>query len=458
MSEKPAIVVSIDALRSFVRALKKRPDIQVDVATLGRKAPKAALKNAEDRLGGVLGGELLAFYAAMNGAELRWSFIEGPGGGRLVIPPLANALFESDEQHHMGFGTDMEALFLDGTGDTGAWVVRKAGSSEAGEIIFAAAAEGQAGIRLGGSLASYLSAAMDAGCVVNWPGCSGAEEGLYTASEDSLRKFKAAPVKPRAIRPGTRVQFRSFNSKPGRGEALEVFQIEDDLLPSYQAHVGVRFVKVRVDVGFTVWMPEKYMSAQKKEDAYETLRGNIEGDELEALLENIACAIGPSGSTNGGIGRDNACRGAGLLAPYAIGEAFERVFDLYDAAVASKLDLVTLVNIEARKKDVFLAAAFKPRWSYQREAPLIGLIGGLRLLMTQAALNVKTTRAALLTPGMIARLHAYESAGAAGAYTEIRILRNGLEDEPHPIPWGTHNQSIASTIGLAEGEQLFMGS
>lgn len=457
MTIKTPTLLAIDNLRAFVRALKKRPDIKVEVATLGRKAPKSLLNAAEGTLGPVLGGELLAFYAAMNGVDIRWHFIEGPGGGLMQIPPLTSKRgFAPEKIHHMGFGAQKEAMFLDGTGDGGAWIVRPAKSNASGEIIFAMAAEGDDGIPLGTSLSDYLNAAIESGAVVNWPRCTGAEGGLYGKSEQSLRKFKAPPVKPRAIAPGVRVHSRSFE-RHGRGEVLDLLQISDDLLPSYLSHVGVNFIKIKFDVGVTAWASEKYAKAQKHKDAYETLRGNLDDKDVEALVETVTCAVGPAGST-GELGRDNATRGAGLLGSYELEEAFERTLNLYDQALELGLDLNASRNVEARKKEVFATDDFVKRgWTCTLEDGLVGLFGGLSLLLTEAAHRRNTTGAKLLNPEIITRLMAYEIGSSRDIFLEILSLRNSLEEPARPVRWASQNQDIATRIGLADGEKLFMG-
>ena len=63
--------------RTFVRALKKRPDVTVDTAKLGRKIRKADVKAAQD-----LHPELGELYALMNGIHVEWRFI---------VPPAAAA-------------------------------------------------------------------------------------------------------------------------------------------------------------------------------------------------------------------------------------------------------------------------------------------------------------------------------------------------------------------------------
>jgi len=59
---------------------------------------------------------------------------------------------------------------------------------------------------------------------------------------------------------------------------------------------------------------------------------------------------------------------------------------------------------------------------------------------------------------MADRLRAYEDAGSADVYTEIRRLRRCLEEAPRPVDWATHNSSIAQKIGLGADERLFVGS
>ncbi len=457
MSNHPEMDDVVNAVRALVKALKKRQDIRVDVAKLGRKAPKGQLANAQDRLGGVLKGELLSFYERMNGAEVRWTFLEGDVGGHLLLRPLNQLSFEGEGEHFMGFGPDEEALFLDGTGDTGSWLVRPKGSNDSGEIVFAAAAEGADGIRLGDSFADYLSRAIEAGFVVNWPGCTGREGGLYGRSEQALRKFKAPPIKPKAIRAGVRVQFRSF-CFPGRGEVLETMQVAQDVMPSYMG-ANRRFARVALDIGVTAWMPEDKMKVAKKGDMYERLRGNVERGEqtLSAFLDDIVCAIGPTGSGYGGIGASNATRGAALLAPYPLDDAFRLVLDLHDIVVADGVDLDEVIRIEAtRKKDLF-ADVVKPGAPYQRSAALVGLLNGAELLARYAATTSARPYGELLHSDIRERLMAYGEGTPRATRRYIRTLCDNMESPPRTIGWATDNQNMAKMIGLAEGESLFVG-
>jgi hypothetical protein len=59
---------------------------------------------------------------------------------------------------------------------------------------------------------------------------------------------------------------------------------------------------------------------------------------------------------------------------------------------------------------------------------------------------------------MVDRLRAYEDAGSADAFIEIRNLRRCLEEAPRPVDWAMHNSSIAQKIGLGADERLFVGS
>ena len=153
------------------------------------------------------------------------------------------------------------------------------------------------------------------------------------------------------------------------------------------------------------------------------------------------------------------CGAPGCSGAYVLSEAFERTFGLYDAAVGLGLDLVGSIALDARKDDLFLASDFaRAGESYRREDPLIALIGGFRLLLTEAAVRANTSRAALLTPQMVDRLRAYGSDGSASVYAEIRNLRDCLDEAPRPVPWASHHSGIAKKIGLGVDELLFVGS
>jgi hypothetical protein len=185
-------------LRAFVAALKRRRDIRVEHATLGRKAGKAKL--AQLRAANIP-TELIELYAEIDGARVEWRFIEdGYGGGCLRIPPVTNwTRFTGDDNHYMNFGDGREALLLDEvTAEGGTWLVRdkaKGGTEDgrdAVSIIFASAAEGGDGITAAGSIAAYLRAAMAHGFVYYWPRCFKAHAYVsYADQEQALERYRA---------------------------------------------------------------------------------------------------------------------------------------------------------------------------------------------------------------------------------------------------------------------------
>jgi BRCT domain type II-containing protein len=114
-------------LRAFVQALKKRKDIQVTVAEIGRKAGKAKLGQLEYSK---IPEQLIELYAELDGVHVEWRFIEPSGGGCIRVPPVSQwTVFGDDDKHYMNFGDDREALLLDEiTPEGGTWVVRKVGA------------------------------------------------------------------------------------------------------------------------------------------------------------------------------------------------------------------------------------------------------------------------------------------------------------------------------------------
>src|SRR5262249_16616024 len=119
-----AVASAVAELQAFIETLKRRPDIRVTIASVGRRATRSDLALLPPPKG--IPEELIELYPAMNGLHVEWQFIEPPGGGCMRIPPLtAWTRFTGDDQTYMGFGDGYEALLLDEIrAEGGTWLVR----------------------------------------------------------------------------------------------------------------------------------------------------------------------------------------------------------------------------------------------------------------------------------------------------------------------------------------------
>src|SRR5690606_9825108 len=179
-------------LRTFVMALKKRKDLKVEIATLGRKAGKSKLAQlrairAPD--------ELVEFYAEMDGIHVQWRLPDDSGIGCIRIPAVSQwTRFTGDDNHYMNFGDDREALLLDEiTAEGNTWLVRSKESTDSeATIIFASAAEGSDGVVAASSIAEYLRKAMENGFGAYWPRCFRPLRNVsYADQERTIERFKA---------------------------------------------------------------------------------------------------------------------------------------------------------------------------------------------------------------------------------------------------------------------------
>lgn len=384
------IAGAVAELRAFVAALKKRPDIRVETAILGRRADKADLK----RLGAHpdIPPELVDFYAEMNGAHVAWSFIEPPGGGTLHIAPIgAWTRFTGDDEHCMDLGDAFEAMKLDTIQpEGGTWIVR---SKQTGQtrILFASAGCGSEGIVAADTLAGYLRAAIDRAFVHDWPRCFEPSPYVsYAEQEAAITRFRAPPRIPSPIHRGVRVHF-SYFSEGGRGEVLARHEAPESHLTRF---CGRALAHVRLDEGSTGWMPLKWLKAQKKPDAYERLRDPgvdllaAARDGLLPLLAELASAVGPLrhyATGNFGPYPSNARMAAGLLAPRALASALPIVVALHAAAKAANLDFDKNHAIDDKDRDSGV-----PLYSYRGavfnlEHLFKGLFGGLFILACHAS-------------------------------------------------------------------------
>lgn len=339
-----AVASAVAELRAFVETLRKRPDITVTVASVGRRATRSELALLTHQKG--IPEELVELYTAMNGVHVEWQFIEPPGGGCIRVPPLTRwTRFTGDDQTYMGFGDEHDALLLDEIqAEGGTWLVREK-KSGAVRLVFASAAEGSDGVGPAGSIAAYLRAAVEHGFVYYWPRCFRENRHVsYAEQEAAVERFRARPEKPSPIQVGARIHFEFF-SEGGRGEVLALHEAAPSRATEF---CGRKLAEARLDEGSVAWLPEKWMKALKKTDAYERLRASsfdftaAARDDLPELLADVARAIGPLAhfsSCNVGGYPSNARRAAGLLSARPIGEAITLVVDLYGAARKARLEL-----------------------------------------------------------------------------------------------------------------------
>lgn len=398
------IAAAVAALRTFVAALKKRPDVRVEAAELGGKADSADLDRLRSHPD--IPAELVELYAELNGAHVEWSFIEPPGGGTLHIAPIgAWTRFTGDDEHYLGLGDAFEAMKLDSIQpEGGTWIVR---SKETGQtrILFASAGCGSEGIVAADSLAGYLRAAVDRAFVHDWPRCFEPSPHVsYAAQEAAITRFRAPPRPPAPIHRGVRVHF-SYFSEGGRGEVLGRHEAPESHLTAF---CGRALAHVRLDEGSTGWIPLKWLKAQKKRDAYERLRDpGVDllaqaRENLLALCAALAGAIGPVRYfSTGNFGKypGNARMAAGLLAPRALAVALPTVVELHRAARAAGLDFDKnhAVDDEDRDGGVPLYSYRGPVFSLSQLFK--GLFGGLFILACHASARYRLPGSTLCAPG-----------------------------------------------------------
>jgi BRCT domain type II-containing protein len=412
-----AVTAAVAELEAFVSALRKRKDVTIEHATIGRKAGKAKLAQLRAMRAP---DELIDLYAEVDGVRVEWRFIEAPGGGCMRIPPISQwTRFTGDDSHYMNFGDDREALLLDEvTPEGNTWLVRDKGSEDRrASIIFASAAEGADGVIAASSIAEYLRKAMANGFVGYWPRCFKPSKYVsYAEWEQTIERFKAPPVAPSKFAVGARVQF-GFFSEGGRGELLANLEVEESKNTNFS---GTAFAQVRTDIGAVVWIPHKFLAVRNKQDAYEQLRapgydwvGSFAAD-ADALLDDLARAIDPLAHYTGTEQIDrmpsNARRSAGLLSARLFADAVELVLALDEAVTKAKLDR------KAQRKFEKTGAEFNPselarlRWQYRIDDLLGGLYAGLLLLAHYESARREAPGSALLDAKLLARLKKVEAA------------------------------------------------
>jgi hypothetical protein len=451
-----AVASAVAELRAFVETLKKRVDIRVTVASVGRRATKYELALLTDQKG--IPDELVEMYAAMNGVNVEWEFIEPPGGGCIRVPPLNQwTRFTGDDQTYMGFGDDHDALLLDEIQAEGAtWLVRDR-KSKSVRIVFASAAEGSDGVEPAGSIAAYLRGAIEHGFAYYWPRCFRENRNVsYAEQEAAVERFREPPERPSPIQIGTRIQFEFF-AEGGRGHVLALHEAAPCRAAEF---CGRRLCEVKLDEGSVAWLPEKWMKALKKADAYERLRhpgfdfAVTARDDLLGLLANLARAIGPHvhySSCNVGGYPSNARRAAGLLSALPLAPAITLVVDLFDAVRKASLDLAENRPLPKSGQEFSTPELARSRFEYSLEATFTGLFGGLFLLACHESARRGVPGCDLVDDALRARI----------AWTRASSLIETLAaTEVLPAPAWDHDRTgkSARELGLPEGAPLLQGS
>jgi BRCA1 C Terminus (BRCT) domain len=453
-----AIASAVADLRVFVERLKKRVDVAVTIASVGRRATKGELSLLKQQK--AMPAELVEMYAEMNGAHVEWRFVEPPGGGRLRIPPVTQwTRFTGDDQTYMNFGDDVDALLLDEIeAEGGTWLVREK-EGGAVRIVFASAAEGPEGTVAASSLAEYLRAAMDHGFVSYWPRCFKVNRYVsYADQEASVLRFRARPEEPLSIQAGARVQF-DFFAEGGRGDAIELHEAPASGATGF---CGRRLFLVKLDEGSRAWLPEKWMKVVKKVDAYERLRAPgfataaAMRDDLPGLLADLARAIGPLehySTGNAGGYPSNARRAAGLLSARSLRDAVELVASLHDAVKQAKLDLGQRRKLEASGDDFSATQFARFGFEHSFEHTFKGLFGGLFLLACHESARRGVAGKELLDGELVARLEPMAGAAdLAGALKHEAVLEAPF--------WGQVDKEgkLARELGIPAGAVVLQGT
>jgi hypothetical protein len=452
-----AVASAASELKAFVESLRRRPDIRVTVANVGRRATKSDLAFLQRQKG--VPEELVELYAAMNGAHVEWEFVEPPGGGCIRIPPLTQwTRFAGDDQTYMGFGDEYDALLLDEIRAEGATYLVRDKKSFATRLVFASAAEGRDGVEPAGSIAAYLRAAIERGFVHYWPRCFRENRYVsYAEQEAAVERFRAAPSMPSPIRVGARVELEFF-SEGGRGEVLALHEAP----PSRAAELcGRQLAEVRLDEGSVGWLPQKWMKVTKKVDAYERLRAPgfdfaaAAREDLPGLLSDLARAIGPLAhvsSCNVGGYSSNARRAAGLLSARPLGEAIALVVDLFEAAKEARLDLTERRALPKSGQEFSATEFARHGFEHSLEGTFTGLFGGLFLLVCHGSARRGVAGRELVKEALLARLSkvpAAESLAAALAQGEVLAA---------PVWHHYQDGKAARELGLPAGAALMQGT
>jgi hypothetical protein len=452
----------VDELKAFVQALKKRKDIQIETAKLGRKGSKSKLSDLERAK---IPAQLVELYTELDGIHVEWRFIEPGGGGCIRVPPMSRyTQFTLDDDHYMNFGDEREALLLDGiTAEGNTWLVRNVNPKTSKQIndvqiIFASAAEGKDGVIAGGSIVEYLRNAMASGFVHYWPCCFKTNRYVSYADQESwVERFRAAPVAPSKIRVGGRVQF-SFFSEGGRGDVL----VADHVAPTSDLteFCGPKYAQVKLDEGTTAWLPHQYIKAHDKVDAYERLRdpsfdfAAAAKADPSGLFDDIVRAIDPLGhTTNAGWGSypSNGRRAAGLLATRPFAEAVEIVVGLRQAVTKAKLELGADRSLSKTGDEFAPTVLSRFRWRYTIDSVFTGLFGGLLILAHHESARRGIPGVELLDSALVGKLR---KLGYAAGLRECCASEVVLE-----VPeWGFDLETRAEKLGLPVGAIALIGT
>lgn len=445
---------SVENLKTFIKALKKRPDVKVEIAQVGRKAKAKDVERIRS-----IHSELAELYAEMNGVHVEWRFIEPSGGGCIRIPTLSSyTQFENDEVHYMNFGEGYEALLLDEiTPEGGTWLVKDDNDVT---IEFAATGRGDESILVANSIAEYIDKAIENGFTHYWPRCIEEEntDGLsYEDFQDALDRFKAPPKIPSKFLPGKRVQFTCNDH--GRGEILE-----EKPVPQISANEFYKdsLIKVRTDLLYDAWLPTFFAKVHSKSDAYERFRNglpSITPDSLQDLLSDITMAIGeleyfsqdlPSHSKNA----------AGIL----IGKkANEKEF-------ANKLNWVLSImqTIKTHKLSWDSKISFKHRKKTKETVVykiILGLLGGLYVYLTNLSALLSVSPSSLVTQNQIKILTDIKENETKWEYYEFEEQLQRLIDLSNTkspvkrMDWAYHGdayyEKTLKNLDLPSGEVLY---
>jgi hypothetical protein len=447
-------------LKAFVAALKRRRDLRVEQATLGRRAGKAKL--AQLRAAN-LPTELVDLYAEFDGIHVEWRFIEPSGGGCIRVPPFtAWTRFAGDDSTYMGFGDDQEALLLDEiTAEGGTWLVRSKAKAKAKakaerdavRIIFASAAEGSDGVTAAGSIAAYLRAAMAHGFGHYWPRCFKPNRNVsYAEQEQAIERFWAEPVTPTTIAVGQRVQFDYF-SEGGRGRVVAVHEAPKGPATEF---CGTKLAQVQLDEGSLVWLPVQWMKTWTRIDAYERLRDpsfDFSADP-SGVLDELARAIDPLTSHSGrsiGMLPSNARRAAGLLATRSLAAATTIVVELRAAVVRAGIELGTQRVLAPTGDEFSKPELSRCRWHYDPQGLFVGLFGGLVVLAHHESVRRGVPGSALLDPSLVELL----SPIPAAADLRERCARAEVLPAPQ---WGHGSTDEGEALGLPPGAVVLSGT
>jgi BRCT domain type II-containing protein len=445
-------------LRTFVQGLKKRKDITVTQAELGRKAGKAKLAQlrAQD-----VPEELVDLYAEMDGIHVEWRFVEPSGGGCIRVPPATQwTRFTDDDSHYMNFGDDREALLLDEITPEGTtYLVRpKTGKNRKTTIIFASAAEGSDGVIAAQSIPEYLRKAMANGFVPYWPRCFRENRNVsYAEQEMTIERFKADPVAPAKIAVGGRVQFHYF-SEGGRGEVLALHEASANRHTEFS---GTGFAQVRCDEGSVAWIPTQWIEGRKKDDSYERLRApeyqfaNMIPEYLVSLLDELVRAVDPLGHY---VNRDdlgqlpsNARRAAGLFASRPLADAVRVVLAIDEAITRAKLNRTEQRPLIKTGDEFNPAEIARFRWEYTIRGLLEGLYGGLVVLAHHESARRDLPGSELLDAELVQRLKKNEHAKPL----HERCTRKTTLSAP---TWNYQAEDIAPHYGLPAGATVWVGT